>query len=209
MVYAATPTCEAYRTKTQSPSIASSLWDHLRPSKPGRTSSRRSLVTSRSASSFWWGADIGSYRSPSWNQRQFAIDRAYAHHLSKHLPTWKKEFRTFLIRVASRTMVVLDEAHYSRARTALGSGGFAARPTSPSASGPHGNASPNGYEDLTNLFRFIYPTRNIIGFPRLPSGNDCRFDATAIPELKTKIAPFYTRIRKERSFPARSRGNGA
>src|SRR3546814_17651268 len=60
-----------------------------------------------------------------------------------------------------------------------------------------GTPAPNGYEDLANLFRFIYPTRNITGFPTasLRAMTDGSMP-TAIPELKSKTEPFYTRIRK-------------
>src|SRR6202012_3704602 len=60
-----------------------------------------------------------------------------------------------------------------------------------------GTPAPNGYEDLSNLFRFIYPSRQVVGFPvsSLRAMTDGAMPR-AIPELKSKIQPFYTRIRK-------------
>src|SRR3546814_16796331 len=65
-----------------------------------------------------------------------------------------------------------------------------------------GTPAPNGYEDLANLFRFIYPTRNITGFPTasLRAMTDGSM-STAIPELKSKIEPFYTRLHKSDQSP--------
>lgn len=114
------------------------------------------------------------------------------------LANMEEEFRTFLIRVASRTMVVLDEAHYIKSTDGLqAAAALRLAPLARARVVLTGTPAPNGYEDLANLFRFIYPTRNIIGFPAasLRAMTDGSMP-TAIPELKTKIAPFYTRIRK-------------
>lgn len=114
------------------------------------------------------------------------------------LANMEDEFRTFLMRVAPRAMVVLDEAHYIK--SADGQQAAAALRLAPLARARvvlTGTPAPNGYEDLANLFRFIYPTRNITGFPTasLRAMTDGSMP-TAIPELKSKIEPFYTRIRK-------------
>lgn len=114
------------------------------------------------------------------------------------LANMEEEFRTFLKHVGPRAMVVLDEAHYIKS-----SDGFQAAaalrlaPLARSRVVLTGTPAPNGYEDLSNLFRFIYPNRNIIGFPTasLRAMTDGSMPS-AIPELKSKIQPFYTRIGK-------------
>lgn len=114
------------------------------------------------------------------------------------LATMEEDFQVFLKHVASRAMVVLDEAHYIK--SADGVQAAAALRLAPLANSRvvlTGTPAPNGYEDLTNLFRFIYPERNVIGFPAatLRAMSDGALQS-AIPELKRKIQPFYTRIKK-------------
>lgn len=109
------------------------------------------------------------------------------------------DYKTYLKHVGPRTMVVLDEAHYIKknddgiwAEAALG-----LAPLARSRVVLTGTPAPNGYEDLANLFKFLYPDRHIIGFPvaSLRAMTDGSMP-TAIPELKTRIQPFYTRIKK-------------
>ncbi|WP_374427054.1 SNF2-related protein [Paracoccus sp. (in: a-proteobacteria)] len=114
------------------------------------------------------------------------------------LANMEEEFRTFLIRVAPRAMMVLDEAHYIKSADGLqAAAALRLAPLARARVVLTGTPAPNGYEDLANLFRFIYPTRNITGFPAasLRAMTDGSMP-TAIPELKSKIEPFYTRIRK-------------
>lgn len=114
------------------------------------------------------------------------------------LANMEEEFRTFLTRVGTRAMVVLDEAHYIKSGDGLqAAAALRLAPLARSRVVLTGTPAPNGYEDLANLFRFIYPTRNIIGFPTasLRAMTDGSMP-NAIPELKSKIEPFYTRIRK-------------
>ncbi len=107
-------------------------------------------------------------------------------------------FSAMLQRVGSTTMMVLDEAHYIKnedgfwAAAALKLAKFASCRVVLT-----GTPAPNGYEDLGNLFRFIYPMRDLIGFPS--SALRAMSDGTmtrAIPQLKSRIRPFFTRIRK-------------
>ncbi len=110
----------------------------------------------------------------------------------------EEDFRTFLGMASQRTMIVLDEAHYIK-----GEDGIRAASTlrlAPLAAARvvlTGTPAPNGYEDLSNLFRFIYPARNVIGFsnPSLRSMTDGSL-SQAIPQLQERIRPFFTRIRK-------------
>lgn len=115
------------------------------------------------------------------------------------LANMEEDFAVFLTNVAPNTMVVLDEAHYIK--SADGFQSAAALRLAPFANSRvvlTGTPAPNGYEDLANLFQFLYPNRNIIGFPTaslraMTDGSMPR----AVPELKSRIEPFYTRIRKK------------
>lgn len=114
------------------------------------------------------------------------------------LANLEDDFRTFLRHVSPRSMMVLDEAHYIK--NADGSQAAAALRLAPLARARvilTGTPAPNGYEDLSNLFRFLYPDRNVVGFPAasLRAMTDGAMP-TAIPQLKTNIQPYYTRIRK-------------
>ena len=108
------------------------------------------------------------------------------------------DFRHFLHSPGRRVMLVLDEAHYIK----RDDGEWAAavlRTASLAASRVvlTGTPAPNGYEDLHNLFHFIHPDRNIIGFPlgtlRAMTAGQL---PTAVENLKKRVRPFFTRIRK-------------
>jgi SNF2 family DNA or RNA helicase len=108
------------------------------------------------------------------------------------------DFRAYLTRPGFRTMMVLDEAHYIKRDDGIwASAALRLAPLAASRVILTGTPAPNGYEDLSNLFRFIYPSRQIIGFPAasLRAMTDGAMPR-AVPELKAKIQPFYTRIRK-------------
>jgi SNF2 family DNA or RNA helicase len=95
-------------------------------------------------------------------------------------------------------MMVLDEAHYIKRDDGIwASAALRLAPLAASRVVLTGTPAPNGYEDLSNLFKFIYPTKQIIGFPAasLRAMTDGAMPR-AVPELKSKIQPFYTRIRK-------------
>ena len=98
-----------------------------------------------------------------------------------------------------RTMVVLDEAHKvkntqggSTATAALSIARFAAARIVLT-----GTPAPNGYEDLYNLFEFIWPQRNIVRFQvnQLADMSKNERD-TRIPRLLSYLEPYYLRIRK-------------
>ena len=99
----------------------------------------------------------------------------------------------------NKTMVVLDEAHRIK-NVEDGVQSQATLQLAPDAKSRvvlTGTPAPNGYVDLYNLYKFIWPAHNIIGFsiPQLANmskhENDSRVD-----ELITRIAPFYIRIKK-------------
>ncbi|MER8728886.1 DEAD/DEAH box helicase [Mesorhizobium sp. M1227] len=110
----------------------------------------------------------------------------------------EEDFRVFLARGGGRTMMVLDEAHYIK--SADGRQANAALRLAPLARSRvilTGTPAPNGYEDLANLFRFLYPTRNIVGFPAatLRAMSDGTMQP-AVNQLKKRIQPYFTRIKK-------------
>jgi SNF2 family DNA or RNA helicase len=123
------------------------------------------------------------------------------------LASTPEDFARFLGLPNRRTMVVLDEAHNIKR-------GDGARAAAALALAPHagarvvltGTPAPNGYEDLSNLFRFLYPYRDIVGFP--PTALRAMTEGTmpaGVDTLKSRLQPYYTRIRKSdlRLAPAR------
>ncbi|MER8942883.1 DEAD/DEAH box helicase [Mesorhizobium sp. M0915] len=109
----------------------------------------------------------------------------------------EEDFRIFLRR-GGRVMMVLDEAHYVKG--ADGQQANAALRLAPLARSRvvlTGTPAPNGYEDLANLFKFLYPVRHIVGFPAstLRAMTDGAMPS-AIADLKGRIRPYFTRIRK-------------
>ncbi|HEV7659705.1 MAG TPA: DEAD/DEAH box helicase [Allosphingosinicella sp.] len=108
------------------------------------------------------------------------------------------DFRVFLSRGDPRIMMVLDEAHYIK--SADGRQANSALRLAPLPRGRvilTGTPAPNGYEDLANLFRFLYPARNIVGFPAatLRAMSDGTMQS-AVDQLRKRIQPFFTRIKK-------------
>src|SRR3546814_2905286 len=104
-------------------------------------------------------------------------------------------------------MMVLDEAHYIK--SADGRQANSALRLAPHARGRvilTGTPAPNGYEDLANLFRFLYPTRNIVGYPAatLRAMSDGTMQS-AVDQLKKRIQPFFTRLKQsDLGLPDRS-----
>ena len=99
----------------------------------------------------------------------------------------------------NKVMVVLDEAHKVKntqgAITAVSTLELA--PFAVSRIVLTGTPAPNGYEDLFNLFRFIWPDRNIISYSlsQLKNMSNTREDAR-IPDMIQKISPFFIRVKK-------------
>lgn len=99
----------------------------------------------------------------------------------------------------NRVMVILDEAHKIKNT----SGGVISQSIMSLANGCKsrvvltGTPAPNGYEDLYNLFKFIWPTKNIIKFhigqlkDMSKSQDDPRVEA-----LLDSISPYFMRIKK-------------
>lgn len=109
----------------------------------------------------------------------------------------QKEIGFFLR--TNKVMVVLDEAHKAK----NSSGGVIAQAVlemskySNSRIVLTGTPAPNGYEDIYNMFKFIWPNKNVMGF----EVNQLR-DITAtgdqarVGRLIDNISPYFIRIRK-------------
>lgn len=109
----------------------------------------------------------------------------------------QKEIRFFLN--SSRVMVVLDEAHKAK----NSSGGIIAKSVlemskySKSRVVLTGTPAPNGYEDIYNMFKFIWPSKNVLGFEinQLQDITATR-DKARVTRLIENISPYFIRIRK-------------
>lgn len=114
------------------------------------------------------------------------------------LPSIKTALEYFLRN--NRVMVVLDEAHKIKNIK----GGITAAsileiaPFCTSRVILTGTPAPNGFEDLYNLFHFIWPKKDVIKYSPSQlkemsrSSNDSR-----IPKMMNNINPFFIRIRKK------------
>ncbi len=112
-----------------------------------------------------------------------------------------KNIISFLKR--SPVMVVLDEAHKIKnteggkwAEAVLSIAKFAK-----SRVVLTGTPAPNGYQDLNNLYRFIWPTKDIIGYPvywlqNLSKSYHTRPARQDIQKLIERVSPFFIRIKK-------------
>ena len=107
------------------------------------------------------------------------------------------EIQSFLRR--HRVMVVLDEAHKIK-NTDGGITAHSIMSISEKCSARvvlTGTPAPNGYEDLYNLFKFIWPTKNVIRYQigqlkdMSKNVNDER-----VKQLLDEIEPYYIRIKK-------------
>jgi len=107
----------------------------------------------------------------------------------------------FLSKPENKVMIVLDEAHKIKnveggvwASSVLS---LAKLPSIRSRVVLTGTPVPNGYEDIYNLYEFIWPDKEIINFNvyQLKDMSDNRFD-DRIEQLIDNISPFFIRIKK-------------
>lgn len=99
----------------------------------------------------------------------------------------------------NKVMVVLDEAHKIKntqgAITAESTKLLADKAVSRVVL--TGTPAPNGYEDLYNLFHFIWPDRDILSYNVAQLNNMSQStDDPRIGDLISKISPFFIRVRK-------------
>lgn len=99
----------------------------------------------------------------------------------------------------NKVMVVLDEAHKAK----NSSGGIVAQAVLDLAKYSKarvvltGTPAPNGYEDLYNMFKFIWPTKNIIGYQvNQLRDMSARDNDARVNQLIRNISPYFIRIRK-------------
>lgn len=114
------------------------------------------------------------------------------------LASTPEDFARFLSLPGRRSMVVLDEAHnIKRGDGVRAAAALALAPHAVSRVVLTGTPAPNGYEDLSNLFQFLYPYRDVVGFPptALRAMTDGAMPA-GVDVLKARLQPYYTRIRK-------------
>jgi len=102
-------------------------------------------------------------------------------------------------REENRFMVVLDEAHRAK-RTDGGlwaSSAIALAPYAKARVVLTGTPAPNGFQDLYNLFEFIWPRRNVIGYSpgHLRAMTSNPYDSRR-SVVTNNIAPFFIRISK-------------
>ena len=109
-----------------------------------------------------------------------------------------KEELSFFLR-NNKVMVVLDEAH----KIKNASGGITATTVMELAKYCKarivltGTPAPNGYEDIYNMFKFIWPTKNITGF-KVNQLRDITIhaDKPRVNALINHILPYFIRIKK-------------
>lgn len=109
---------------------------------------------------------------------------------------YEEIFKELLSRNDKKIMLVIDEAHNIKgadgvwSSTALRMAKYAKARVILT-----GTPAPNGYEDLKNLFDFIHPSKEVLGFSRtaLRLMTENKMSST---ELQVKSRPFFTRVRK-------------
>ena len=109
-----------------------------------------------------------------------------------------EEYLSFFLR-NNKVMVVLDEAH----KVKNSSGGITAQTVLNLAKYCSarvvltGTPAPNGYEDIYNMFKFIWPTKNVVGFEVNQLRDiSARSDQQRVSRLIKNISPYFIRIRK-------------
>jgi len=99
----------------------------------------------------------------------------------------------------NKVMVVLDEAHKIKnsqgAITAVST--MEVAPYATARVVLTGTPAPNGYEDLYNLFKFIWPDRDVISFNVAQLENMSKnTDDPRVSDLINQISPFFIRVKK-------------
>ena len=114
------------------------------------------------------------------------------------VPNLIEELLIFLRLKTNNVMLVCDEAHKFKNITGIwASHILKLAPFAKSRIILTGTPAPNGYEDLYNIFKFIYPNRNVIrkradylkGLSKRPIQSD-------IDEIIENIKPYFVRIKK-------------
>lgn len=114
------------------------------------------------------------------------------------IPILFREIISYCSNVNNKVMFVCDEAHKIKSEDGLWSNSvLKISPYLNSRVILTGTPAPNGYEDLFNLFKFIYPSKNIIEFRRdylKRMTKDGLY--SEIDSLIESIKPYFIRIKK-------------
>lgn len=124
------------------------------------------------------------------------INLDFIHSSFQSASNYKNEIKKYLSDSRFKTMLVIDEAHNIKKEN--GTWSTACLEIADCANARvvlTGTPAPNGYEDIYNLFKILYPKKNIIGFERanllaMSSG------AMSAANMLEKIKPFFTRVTK-------------
>jgi SNF2 family DNA or RNA helicase len=98
----------------------------------------------------------------------------------------------------NKMMVVIDEAHKIKntAGGIISSSVLELAPHCASRVVLTGTPAPNGYEDLHNLFNFIWPTKRVIPFHIHQLKDMSKRDDSRVKTLLSSIEPYFIRVRK-------------
>ncbi len=116
------------------------------------------------------------------------------------LSNYLERIKSLLDRSKNKFMVILDEAHRAK-NTEGGLWAESVLSLAPHASARvvlTGTPAPNGFQDLYNLFKFIWPEKNVLGFlpGHLKAMTDNRYDVRR-SRVVDNAAPFFVRISKK------------
>jgi hypothetical protein len=114
------------------------------------------------------------------------------------VPSLIEELLIFLKKEANNVMLVCDEAHKFKSLDGIWASNILnLAKWAKSRIILTGTPVPNGYEDLYNIFKFIYPERNVTGFrPDFLKGLTQNPIQSNINQLIDNIKPFFVRIKK-------------
>lgn len=113
------------------------------------------------------------------------------------VPTLREELIYFLKN--NKVMVVLDEAHKIKNTSGgvTASGVLEISSYCSSRVVLTGTPAPNGYEDLYNLYKFIWPTKRVIPFEVYQLKDMSKHESDyRVDTLLNSIAPFFIRVKK-------------
>jgi len=110
---------------------------------------------------------------------------------------YTNDFMELFKRSDKKIMFVVDEAHNIKGQDGVwANAALSIASLARSRIVLTGTPAPNGYEDLKNLFDFIHPNRNIIGFSRSELKLMSQGNKLSAKNLTERIKPFYIRIKK-------------
>lgn len=142
------------------------------------------------------GADPKEIKSVLSGANSVYINLDLIHSSFQSASNYKSEIKKYLSDTRYKTMLVIDEAHNIKKENGTWSSAcLEIADCAHSRVVLTGTPAPNGYEDIYNLFKILYPKKNIIGFERanllaMSSG------AMSAVNMIDKIKPFFTRVTK-------------